>query len=54
MDKIKEKAISALEAISQPDLQVTISREVADFLEVDFWNDESILEERRVVDGQEQ
>lgn len=48
MNTTQEKAIWALKAISEPDSQIALTNEVAEYLEVDLWDDSEIVEERRI------
>lgn len=51
MESIQLTAITALREISEPGVETTLTDEVADFLEVELWDDSDILEERSVVNG---
>jgi len=52
MNDLKERAILALTAISEPDSQITLSIEEAEYLEIYLWDNSEIMDERRVIDGE--
>lgn len=51
MRELHRKAIEKLADISLPDVAVSVTQEEAEFLYLDTWDTEEILDDERSVDG---